>query len=92
MKSNTYTYALLVNNTPSMHLHQLTTIVPAQFKQTEYALIIRLCEPRKPEKDAIIIYSNDYAALEVVMKEHVSWYDRVKGDYKDMQGYIRVLA
>ena len=92
MKTNTYTYALLVNNTPSMYLHQVTTVVPAQFKQTEYALIIRLCEQNKPEKDAIIIYSDDYAALQVVMKEHISWYDRIKGNYKDMQGNIRVLA
>ena len=50
-----YTYALLVKNTPSMHLDQLSTIIPSQYKQRDYALIIRVCEQDKPEKDAIII-------------------------------------
>lgn len=87
-----YTYALLVKNTPSMYLVQLSTIIPSQYKQRDYALIIRVCQQDQPERDAIIIYSNDYEALKTVMKEHVSWYDRVKGNYKDMQGNVSKLA
>ena len=87
-----YTYALLVKNTPSMHLDKLSTIIPSQYKQRDYALIIRVWEQDKPEKDAIILYSNDYKALQIVMKEHVSWYDRIAGNYKDIQGNISKLA
>ena len=87
-----YTYALLVKNTPSMHLDQLSTIIPSQYKKRDYALIIRVFEQAQPEKDAIILYSNDYEALKTVMKEHVSWYDYIAGNYKDMQGNVSKLA
>ncbi len=87
-----YTYALLVKNTLSMHLDQLSTIIPSQHKKRDYALIIRVCEQAKPEKDAIILYSNDYEALKIVMKEHVSWYDYIAGNKKDIQGNVSKLA
>ena len=87
-----YTYALLVKNTPSKHLDQLSTIIPSQHKKRDYALIIRVCEHHKPEKDAIILYSNDYEALKTVMDEHVSWYDYIADNYKDMQGNVSKLA
>lgn len=84
-----YMYALLVKNTPSMHLEKLSTVIPVKFQNTVYALIIRVVGD--VEKDLIVLYDDDYEYLKTIMEEQVSWYDYVANTTKDMQGNIRKL-
>ncbi|NCD10690.1 MAG: hypothetical protein EOL98_15015 [Negativicutes bacterium] len=85
---NGYTYGLLVKNSNDMRLWQLQTTLPSNYRETDYALILRHAKNDGTEDDRIILYSNNYQALEGVLIEQVSWYNYISGERKDLQGYI----
>lgn len=85
---NEYTYGLLIKNSNDMRLWQLKTTLPSNYRKTDYALILRHVKNDGTEDDGIILYSDNYRALEIVLIEQVSWYNYISGICKDMQGNI----
>jgi len=86
-----YSYALLVKNTPERGLKEMQTLVPTEFKNTEFALIQRDVYPDKTEQVRGIIYSDDLYILRSLLKSYVSWYDYIDNRQKCMQGYVSEL-
>lgn len=84
----TYTYCLLVSNTPDKYLHQESTFLPSPFKKTRFALIEKQMFKDGSEGINRIIYANNIEKLREQMKSYISWYDYVAGLTKCMQGYI----
>lgn len=86
-----YSYALLVRNTPEQRLKEMRTLVPTEFKNTEFALIQRDVYPDKTEQVRGIIYSSDLYLLRSLLKSYVSWYDYIDNRQKCMRGYVSEL-
>jgi hypothetical protein len=86
-----YTYAILVENTPKRYLHQESTYLPCKFKKTKYALIEKQVFKDHSEGINFIYYSNDLNKLIEKMNNYISWYNYVNSVTKNIQGYISKL-
>ena len=87
----TYSYTILVKNSPERYLHQESTLQKSVFKESKYALISKQCYSNGTEKIDFIYYSDDIDLLMILNEKSVSWYDYVNGKCKSIQGYIRDL-
>ena len=91
MKTNSFNYSLLVENTKERYLQYESTFLNSPFKKTKYALIEKQHFSDNSEGINRIMYSNNIDSLREQMKTYPSWYDYIAGKSKNLQGYISDL-
>ena len=83
-----FLYGILVPNNKDFYLDKLNTEERTKISKDKYAIIERVVYENNVETNRRIIYSNDLTSLVEKLKTYPSYYDKVNGVKKDLQGNI----